>query len=175
MGVGPTRGYFHDGENIIARDRKTGTQTWSSPGPVKVKINFNFGPKLLLYKDVLRFAGGDRTMRSLNAETGKVLWTAPHDQSGYQSPEDLLVMQDLVWSAPTTRTKDPGIFTGRNPRTAKILKTFSPNVQTYWFHHRCYISKATDRFLLPSRTGIEFVDPQPDSWDIHHWVRGGGL
>ena len=173
--VGPKRVYFHDGEHIIARDRKTGTQTWSSPGPVKVKINFNFGPKLVLYDDVLLFAGGDRTMRSLNAETGKVLWTAPHDQSGYQSPEDLLVMQDLVWSAPTTRTKDTGIFTGRNPRTGKIIKTFSPNVQTYWFHHRCYISKATDRFLLPSRTGIEFVDPQREAWDIHHWVRGGCL
>ncbi len=173
--AGPRRVYFHDGENIVARDRKTGQPAWTAPGPVKVKINFNFGPKLVLYEDVLLFAGGDRTMRSLNAATGEVLWTAPHDQSGYQSPEDLLVMQDLVWSAPTTRTKDTGIFTGRNPRTGKIVKSFSPNVETYWFHHRCYIAKATDRFLLPSRTGIEFVDPQQEAWDIHHWVRGGCL
>ena len=173
--VGPKRVYYHDGENIVARDRDTGKTAWSAVGPVKTKINFNFGPKLVLYKDVILFAGGDRTMRSLDAETGKLLWTAPHDQSGYQSPEDLLVMQNLVWSAPTTRTKDTGVYTGRNPRTGKIVKSFSPNVETYWFHHRCYIAKATDRFLLPSRTGIEFVDPQKQAWDIHHWVRGGCL
>ncbi len=173
--IGPKRVFYHDGENIIARDRHTGKPTWSVPGPVKTKINFNFGPKLVLYQDVILFAGGDRTMRSLDATTGELLWTAPHDQSGYQSPEDLLVMQNLVWSAPTTRTKDTGVYTGRNPRTGKIIKSFSPNVETYWFHHRCYIAKATDRFLLPSRTGIEFVDPQQESWDIHHWVRGGCL
>jgi len=173
--VGPKRVYYHDGDKIIARDRTNGKSSWTAVGPVKTKINFNFGPKLVLYKDVVLFAGGDRTMRSLDANSGTLLWTAPHDQSGYQSPEDLLVMQDLVWSAPTTRTKDTGLFTGRNPRTGKVAKTFAPNVETYWFHHRCYIAKATDRFLLPSRTGIEFVDPQKQSWEIHHWVRGGCL
>ncbi len=28
---------------------------------------------------------------------------------------------------------------------------------------------------MPSRTGIEFVDPDKEHWDIHHWVRGGCL
>ena len=27
--------------------------------------------------------------------------------------------------------------------------------------------------LLPSRTGIEFVDMESEHWDINHWVRGG--
>ena len=52
---------------------------------------------------------------------------------------------------------------------------FPPDVETYWFHHRCYIAKATDKFLLPSRTGIEFVDTKSKHWDINHWVRGGCL
>ena len=173
--AGPQRVYFHDGEKLVAVDRSTGKSIWSVAAPVRTKINFNFGPKLVLYQDVVLFAGGDRTMRSLEAATGKLLWTAPHDQSGYQSPEDLLVSGGLVWSAPTTRTKDTGIFTGRDPRTGKIQKQFAPNVDTYWFHHRCYISKATDRYLMPSRTGIEFVDPSKENWSIHHWVRGGCL
>ncbi|MDQ3623691.1 MAG: PQQ-binding-like beta-propeller repeat protein, partial [Verrucomicrobiota bacterium] len=33
----------------------------------------------------------------------------------------------------------------------------------------------TERFLLPSRTGIEFVDLEKKSWDINHWVRGACL
>lgn len=173
--AGPKRVYFHDSENIVALDRTTGKPAWQAAGPVKTKINFNFGPKLVLYRDIVLFAGGDRTMRALDSASGRLLWTAPHDQSGYKSPEDLLVSGNLVWSAPTTRTKDTGVFTGRDPRTGKIIKKFAPNVDTYWFHHRCYIAKATDRFLLPSRTGIEFVDPQKESWTIHHWVRGGCL
>ena len=56
-----------------------------------------------------------------------------------------------------------------------MKKQFPPTVDTYWFHHRCYIAKATDRFLLPSRTGIEFVDFGTEQWDINHWVRGGCL
>lgn len=33
----------------------------------------------------------------------------------------------------------------------------------------------TDNFLIPSRTGVEFVDFKKEHWDIHHWVRGGCL
>ena len=60
-------------------------------------------------------------------------------------------------------------------KPAKSKKEFPPDVDTYWFHHRCYIAKATNNFLMPSRTGIEFVDPDQEHWDIHHWVRGGCL
>ena len=27
-----------------------------------------------------------------------------------------------------------------------------------WFHHRCYRSRATDKYFIASRTGIEFID-----------------
>jgi hypothetical protein len=96
-------------------------------------------------------------------------------RSGYQSPEDLLVAGGLVWVAPTTSSGDSGVYTGRDLHTGEVKSEFGPNVKTYWFHHRCYIAKATDRFLLPSRTGIEFVDHKKEDWDINHWVRGGCL
>ena len=64
----------------------------------------------------------------------------------------------LVWAAPTTSGRDSGIWTGRDLLTGAVKSEFPPDVDTYWFHHRCYIAKATDRFIMPSRTGIEFVD-----------------
>ena len=168
--------YYHNGKRVICRDRKTGEQKWQSESAAtRAQVTFNFGPKLVLYKNVVLFAGGDRKMQAMDSETGKLMWTAPHAQSGYQSPEDLLVASGLVWSAPTTRTGDSGAFNGRDPQTGEVKIEFPPDVQTYWFHHRCYISKATDRYLMPSRTGIEFVDPTNKHWDIHHWVRGGCL
>ncbi|MCA9071142.1 MAG: PQQ-binding-like beta-propeller repeat protein, partial [Planctomycetaceae bacterium] len=167
---------FHDGEKVICLDRKTGDELWSS-SPVKNKddVTTNFGPRMVLYKDVVLFAGGDRNMYAFSAKDGQTLWTAPHAQSGYQSPEDLLVARGLVWNAPTTKTGDSGTLTGRDPHTGEVKVEFPNEVDTYWFHHRCYIAKATENFFMPSRTGVEFVDLKKQNWDIHHWVRGGCL
>lgn len=174
--AGPKNVYFHDGVKIVALDRKTGDVAWESePAARRAAVTFNFGPRLVYHDGVVLYAGGERTMKGLNAETGKALWTAPHDRSGYQSPEDLLVLQGLVWSAPTTSGKDSGDYTGRDYRTGEVKVQFPPKVDPYWFHHRCYIAKATDRFIMPSRTGIEFVSPDQKDWGLNHWVRGGCL
>jgi hypothetical protein len=43
----------------------------------------------------------------------------------------------------------------------------------YFFHQRCYPSKATEKYILPSRTGIEFVDLEQKHWTVNHYTRGG--
>lgn len=171
-----SRIYFHDGEKLVCMDQRTGKLAWETePVTRRNQFNFNFGPRLVIHDDVVLYAGGDGKMLSVSATDGKLLWTADHPNSGYQSPQDLMVVQGLVWCAPTTAGKDTGVFTGRDPKTGEIKKEFPPNIDTYWFHHRCYIAKATDNFIIPSRTGVEFVDPKKENWDIHHWVRGGCL
>ncbi len=168
--------YYHDDEKVVCLDRLSGRPVWESgPSQRREAVTLNFGPKLVVHDGVVLFAGGDRLMHALDSASGKQLWEAPHARGGYQSPEDLLVANGLVWSAPTTSGRDSGVFTGRDLLTGKVVNEFPPNVDTYWFHHRCYIAKATDKYLLPSRTGIEFVDHQKQDWDIHHWVRGGCL
>ncbi|MFQ6096266.1 MAG: PQQ-binding-like beta-propeller repeat protein [Armatimonadota bacterium] len=179
------RVYFHDGERIVCLDRRTGDQLWASaPLPRWETIRSYYAPTLVVYRDVVLFAGGDTmvphrgstdTMTALSARTGEVLWTSEHPPSGYQSPEDILVAGGLVWCAATTSGGYSGIFTGRDPMTGEVRSQFPPDVETYWFHHRCYRAKATDRYLLTSRTGIEFIDFRAKHWMPHHWVRGGCL
>jgi outer membrane protein assembly factor BamB len=136
------RVYFHDGEKVVCLERERGDELWTSePATRRPTFTMNFGPRLVVYKDVILFAGGDRTMKGLAADTGKELWTAAHDRSAYQSPEDLLVAGGLVWSAPTTQTRDTGIFTGRDPFTGEVESEFPPNVDT------------RSRRDSPSRTG----------------------
>ncbi|GAG49242.1 unnamed protein product, partial [marine sediment metagenome] len=130
---------------------------------------------LVVYEDVVVFAGGNRTMTALAAQTGQTLWTAEHHRGGHNSPEDLLVVGGLVWSAKIAGGGDSGVWTGRDLKTGEIKNEFLPDVETYWFHHRCHRSKATDNYLLPSRTGIEFVDFNKKTWETHHWVRGACL
>ena len=165
---------FHDGAKVVALDRGTGKAVWRSEPVVRRKPSpVCFGPTLVLYDDVVLFAGGTRSMSALSAETGKTLWTAKHHRGGHMSPEDLLVVGGLAWSGAIANGRDPGTLTGYDVHTGKAVNEFRPDVKTYWFHHRCYRAKATERFLLTSRTGIEFVNPKTKHWETHHWVRGG--
>ncbi len=171
-----SRVYFHDGEKLISVDHRSGAVAWETePVSRRNQFTFNFGPRLVVDEEVVLYAGGDGKMISVSKENGKLLWNSVHPNSGYQSPQDLLVMGGLVWCAPTTSGKDTGVYTGRDAKTGEVKKEFAPDVDTYWFHHRCYIAKATDNFLIPSRTGVEFVSPDSKHWDINHWVRGGCL
>ncbi len=168
--------YYFDGEKVVGLGQTSGNVLWESKSlGMKSYVAQNFGPKLVAYGDVVMFAGGDRLVTTLDRKTGREIWSEEHARGGYKSPEDLLVSGGLLWSAPTTSGRDSGVFTGRDPLTGEVKNQFAPEVDTYWFHHRCYIAKATDKFLLPSRTGIEFVNPKEKSWEIHHWVRGGCL
>lgn len=168
--------YFHDGEKLLCMNQKSGEVAWETePVTRRQSFTFNFGPRLVIHEDVVLYSGGDGKMLSLDSKSGKELWNASFPNSGYQSPQDLMVVQGLVWLAPTTSGKDSGVYTGRDPRSGVVKKEFPPDIDTYWFHHRCYIAKATNNFIIPSRTGVEFVDPTKGHWDIHHWVRGGCL
>ncbi len=167
---------FYDGDKLIQLDPATGTQRWAGlPAPTRKLFEYNYGPRVVMHSNVVLYAGGDGSMKGLNLDSGKELWSAPHNKSGYRSPEDLIVAGGLVWNAATLSGGMAGEFIGRDPWTGEAKVQFPPDVNTYWFHHRCYIAKATDRFLLPSRTGIEFVDIKAKHWDINHWVRGACL
>ncbi|MGB0582679.1 MAG: PQQ-binding-like beta-propeller repeat protein, partial [Limisphaerales bacterium] len=167
---------YYNGDQVVSLNQNTGKQNWAGEKASRRKlIPFNFAPRLVIHKDVVLFAGGEGKMQSFDLKSGKQLWEQKHDPSGYQSPQDLLVVGGLVWSASITSGRGEGVFTGFDPRTGEIKKQFPPNVKTYWFHHRCYIAKATEKFLMPSRTGIEFIDHEKEDWNINHWVRGGCL
>ncbi len=182
--------YFHDGDRVICLDRETGDQFWqSNPIARCEQISSFYLPILVVYQNVVLFSGGETagkqtgswytsgedTMTALSAETGKILWKAYHPPSGYRSPEDLLVVNNLVWTGETTSGRVTGVFTGRDPLTGEVKAEFSPDVKTYWFHHRCYRGKATDNYLLMSRAGTEFIDIRNQHWIINHWVRGACL
>ncbi|MHC4579995.1 MAG: outer membrane protein assembly factor BamB family protein, partial [Planctomycetota bacterium] len=181
---------FHDGASVVCLDRNTGDEIWRSKPIARAdKILGFYLPILVLYEDVVLFSGGETaglqtgswyttgedTMTALSAETGAELWEAYHPPSGYRSPEDLLVANGLVWTGETTSGRVVGTFTGRDPLTGQVEREFSPDTDVYWFHHRCYRGKATDDYLLMSRTGTEFIDLTQQKWLPHHWTRGACL
>ncbi len=178
LAVDGKRVAFHNGDGIVCLDASSGKPKFEGKSAAKRQLyEYNYGPRLLLHDDVILYAGGDGAMLGIHADTGKELWQASHEKSGYRSPEDLIVAQGLVWNAGTLSGNQTGEFTGRDPLTGDVKKQFIPDVPegTYWFHHRCYLAKATENYLMPSRTGIEYVDVEKEHWDLNHWVRGACL
>jgi outer membrane protein assembly factor BamB len=188
LAVAGDRVLFSDGKRVFCLDCADGATVWQTPQlGDRTSVPSYYGANLVVQDDVVLFAGLDaastteyhtdnaQTMWAFDLATGEQLWTASHPQSGYRSPEDMLVIDSVVWTAPIFNSDDTGVFTGRDIHTGEVQGEFPPDVETHWFHHRCYRAKATDRYLLTSRTGIEFVDPQAEHWTCHHWVRGACL
>ncbi len=164
---------FHNSESVVCLDRETGKKRWSSP-PVTMRLPLPtcYAPTLVLADNKVLFAGGNRKMACFDAGSGKKLWTAPHYRAGHRSPEDLLVIDGLAWTGRMAGRNADNRWTGYSIETGEVEREFTPDIESYWFHHRCYRSKATTKFLMPSRTGIEYVDWRNETWDRNHWVRG---
>lgn len=176
LGADRERIFFYDGEQVVCLNRTSGQPLWTSD-PVLRKLPFptGYGPTLVVQQGVVLLSVENRSMTALAAADGKTLWQAPHHHGGHASPDDLLVIHGLVWSADVAAGQNSGLMTGRDLQTGEVKSEFPPDVKPDWFHHRCYRSRATDRYFIASRTGLEFIDLQAQRWDINHWVRGGCL
>jgi len=167
---------YHDGEAVVCLELSTGKKLWRTEVPRSPLIPTGWSPSMVMYKDVILFSGQQRSLVALSAEDGRQLWTSKMHPSGHFCPEDVLVVDGLVWSGDiaSATPKSSGIFTGRDSHTGQVKREFPPDVNTFAImHQRCYPSKATEKYIIPSWTGIEFIDPRSQTWQIHHWVRGG--
>ncbi len=170
--------YFSDGYKIFSLHRQDGRKIWESESIAsESQYGSAHAPTLVIYKDVIlylprmKWNPKDTYLIALNKSTGKVLWkSSGHPRSGHWSPGDILVINDVVWSGGVRGRP----FIGRNLSTGEVEASFKPP-EMRWFHPRCYRSKATERYLLPSRTGIEFADVHKKQASVQHWVRGACL
>jgi len=179
LAVGEKSLVFYDGDRLVALGTSNGKELWTSEAAsAKQLLQIYESPILVLYKDYVLFAGANGKMAAFDADSGETLWEAEHLSGGHYSPKDLLVVDDLVWSAniAATRQRNFGIFVGRDLSTGKVVREIQPASVGYTFgHHRCHRVKATSRYILASKTGIEFYDTDKCDERVNHWIRGGCL
>lgn len=181
--------YFLDSDKVVCLKGDTGESVWASePLPKRHWYPSFYIPILIATDRVILILPGETRQRirwsskgakdtlfALNAENGKTLWKTQHPDTGYASPEDVLVINDKVWFTETRDGREPGFTYALDLLTGKLDKKFPPSRDIYWFHHRCHRAKATVNYLLTSRTGIEFIDLKQETINVNHWVRGACL
>jgi len=165
-----------DGRRVVALNPRNGAELWTSE-PLSGKRQANWlaknPPRLILSERAVVVTPGTKVY-AVAADTGRLLWSAAQPRSGYASPMDLFVIDDMVWYGDTAGADNTGRFVGHDVVTGEIKRSFTPDIDIIWLsHHRCHFSKATEDFILPARMGVEFVNLAEEKWRQHHWIRGG--
>ena len=111
----------------------------------------------------------DAEMVTFSLADGKELWRAPYSEN-YNTPGDVFVIDGVVWVGNLRGGSDPGFTQGRDLTTGKVVATIP--AQKAWGHHRCYRNKATVRWIMVGRGGIQFIDPKSGAVKGNSWVRG---
>ncbi len=180
---------FQNTREVICLESDTGNVIWRYSRPSKYSRPGYATPTLVVCDDVVLSAdrvnkqaarkkgvgkanSGGSELIALSAKTGNELWRCECGEN-VGAGADIFVVNGLVWVGENPRRGASDYNHGRELHTGEIKKRFSheENWPT-WHHHRCYRDKATKKYILAGRTGIEFVDLDSGELTTHHWVRG---
>jgi len=176
--------FFYDGEHIVALNRGSGNEEWiSESAGLSLTPATGYAPRLIAGDGVVVLSTKGRAKGSLrrggrlvgvSAETGDILWRAEQPSSGHFSPEDLFLIDGVVWTAQTGKVQEKGThFVGIDVQTGRARHDFvADQIEAFFMHQRCYPGRATERYIMTSGTGTEFLELGTQHCDLHHWLRG---
>jgi len=169
--------FFCAGAELICSDLKTGKERWRAVASDAARRGLSpwYAPTLVATKEAVLFAMKP-TVRAFATKTGKKLWESTA-ATGFLSPSDLFVANGLAWTMNAKKLpgtpKPSSLFEGRDIGTGEVKRVINASlVWTRGHHHRCYRNKATNRFLITSKRGLEFLDLEGDRHSRNNWVRG---
>ena len=186
---------YHDGRSIQSLDLHDGSPRWTSPptGQTitledswnpdtpgaqdnKIVLAPQLAPTMLIYNNVVAFAGG-RRLNVVSADNGRKLWSAPYAATNYSTPVDLFGFDGAIWGPDTDMnlwrpTNDDVSYVAFDPLTGAVKKEVSGKYDYRFQHHRCHQMKVIGSTIVAARAGIEFLNTQTGELDAHHWVRG---
>jgi len=188
MVLGGGKVFLIEDDALVALDLKTGKRAWRKDRPERPRVvsygSYDFTNLCgMVYHDgVVLFTVPDLRIRmqpwnaptksvltGISAQTGKVLWTRRGGIWGHYTQADMFVIDGIAW------VHDGQSFSmlGLDPRTGKVKRTLSTKeAMDQGHHHRCYRNKATVRYIVTGRRGVEFIDVKTQENSRHHWVRG---
>ena len=165
-------------EHLMCLKLKSGTEKWSIAHPCRLASPksraWNWASPTLVANNGIVYVADFRKLSAFSIEDGKTLWNHSSAE-GFASPPDVFVINDLVWRGYTHARGRADFGEGLDAGTGKLKRTI--DTKRAWkyptlAHHRCYRPKATTRFILASRSGVEFINVRTGKVSPNHWVRG---
>jgi len=181
---------YHNFEELVCLDLATGKELWRRKSPSWPDLVGTAGT-VVMAGDLV-FLADDRGVQAWAADSGRRLWKGRRIlRSAPRQPSELFVAGGLLWGSLTpqmptgTVPKEQSPFAvepmsgtevqGLDPQTGQIRKSIDIAALISHGHHiRCYRGKATERFLIWVKRGMEFVDIEKGTrHERCDWVRGG--
>ncbi len=175
--------FFSRDKDIIALDAATGKLLWRSEdmggllkkgSKVRPQPNelFRAGAGVLLASPIRGL------IAAFSTETGDLLWSRKSNASHTGSRGlEAYIIDGLVWltDVPPEQADDrlATLTLGLDPLTGDVVKTVpSGPVWNTGHHKRCFPGKATDRFIIYSRRGTDFLELATSDVSPNNWSRG---
>lgn len=165
-------------KHLICLNIKSGDENWKIDHSVILsdprKKSWEWAAPTLTTYDGIVYVADFKTLSAISVDNGKQLWTSTSRQ-GFCSSPDIFIIDNILWRGTTERRQSSDFREGLDPKTGKVVKTLE--TEKAWAyptlaHYRCYRPKATNRFILSSRSGIEFIDVDSGKINLNHWIRG---
>ena len=188
--AGEERVVLHDYTDLICLDLDSGEELW------RTKVEVYSGGRFRTWKVLCTVVVRDGVvlfstlpkLKAFSAEDGELLWSAGGARGPGGTTPDLFVIDDLVWFGGPDREwnmKNPQnvmakglqetVVTkkGHDLHTGEVKRTVTAkNLIANAHHFRCYRSKATERYILWPKRGVEFLDVKGSNFDRCDWLRG---
>jgi len=181
---------YHNFEELVCLDLATGRELWREKSPSWPDLVGTSGT-VVMAGDLV-FLADDRGVQARKAESGELLWKGKRIlRSAPRQPSELFLAGGLLWGSLTPQMptgvvpKEQSPFAaepmggtraqGLDPETGEVRKSVDIGKLISPGHHiRCYRAKATDRYLMWVKRGMEFVDIENGTrHERCDWVRGG--
>lgn len=161
---------FYDGSEVVCMRLQDGEPLWRAACTTGARS----WPMMIYGGAVL--VPTARELRAFSLETGKQIWTGPKVDSrlGAFGAEGLVwINKSEEYGRSFLWNPAPVVTTGLDPLTGVVKRTVEvSHLLTPGHHIRCYVAKATERYILLPKRGVEFVDLQGHDHMRNNWVRG---
>ena len=173
LALGDGKVFFGNGKGFVALNRKTGKAVWTSAGPAISKVSTG-GSVRSVYSDGVLAVSVGTGVTGISAKDGEQLWKGKLLASSHHCPNDMFVIDGLIWSANTGTPQRKGThIKAIDLHTGEVKKDFTAtNLPAFPMHPRCYPGRATTQYMLLNGMGAEFHKLGSTEVDILHVVRG---
>jgi outer membrane protein assembly factor BamB len=171
--------FYQNPKEVVCLDAASGQKLWAAPREsASDRVAGDATPTILVSGEVLLTAEGSwrgGTIVALSVEDGKELWNGKTKQP-LSNQVDVFVIDGKVWTGMWSSHKN-AFPAPRDLATGSAGELPNGGVkflgdQPSGHHHRCYRNKATSRFLLTARRGVEFVDVTTGRGYAYNGFRG---